>query len=161
TNGVASAIATFVNESPPGTFNYTWTVTAGTAPGTWTATVAASDTTNTTTATFTLCVDQTQITGLVQLDSFTGTGTVPLHTRTVTFVATDGPGGGATVLKTWVLALSNVSGDTFSYTLTGIPGATAGLSAKTDWNERKKLPVTLVLGNASGVNFTGPKLLPG
>ena len=102
-----------------------------------------------------------QINGLLQLDSFNGSGTLPAHTRTVTFVATDGPGSGAAVLKTWSLALTNASGDTFSYTLTGVPSATAGLSAKTAWNLRVKLPVSLAGGNAAGVNFTGSSLLAG
>ena len=87
-NGANLAAATFVNESPPGTFNYTWTVGPTTASGTWTATVSASDICQTTTDTFTLCVNAAQITGQVQLEGFVGTGTIPANTRTVTFVAT-------------------------------------------------------------------------
>jgi hypothetical protein len=148
--------ATFVNESPAGTFNYTWTVTALTANGTWTATVTATDQCNTSSDTFDICVNKTQITGLVQLESFIGTGTIPTtHTRTVTFVATDGPGAGATVLETWVVPLSNVAGDTFSYTLTDVPVGTTHLSAKTDWNKRKKLAATFDVNGQAVVNFTG------
>jgi len=160
TNGLNNDSAVFVNESPSGTFNYTWTVGPGTATGTWTATVAASDLCNTVTANFTLCVDISQVTGQVQLEGFTGTGTVPLNTRTVTFVATTnwitpGPVTNTTVLKTWVLPLSNGGGDTFSYTLTGIPLNANALSAKTDWTVRSKLPMTLdIHGNAAGVDFT-------
>src|SRR5262249_9168572 len=73
------------------------------------------------------------------------------------------PSNSPTVLKTWVLALSNVSGDTFNYTLTDVPAGTTWLSAKTDWNLREKLPVTLdINGQASPpVNFTGADQLPG
>src|SRR5205085_5704334 len=112
TNGVNTATATFVNESPTGTFHYTWTVGPATANGTWTATVAASDLCNLTTAAFTLCIDNSLVTGQVELEGFVGTGTIPLHSRTATFVATDAPGTGGTVLKTWTLSLTNVSGDT-------------------------------------------------
>jgi hypothetical protein len=156
-NGANTESATFVNEAPAGTFHYTWPVTATTANGTWTATVTASDAGPTPDIeVFTLCVNKTQITGLVQLESFIGTGTVPTtHTRTVTFVATDGPGVGATVLRTWVVPLSNVSGDTFSYTLTDVPAATTHLSAKTDWNKRRKLAATFDVNGQAVVNFTG------
>jgi hypothetical protein len=71
------------------------------------------------------------------------------------FVATDTvPPGAGSVLQTWTLPLT-FTGDTASYTLTGVPAGTLGLSAKTAWNLRTKLPVTLVGGQATGVNFTG------
>jgi hypothetical protein len=165
TNGPASdtaiCIATNGNQ-----FTYTWTVTAGTADGTWTATVLAQDLCNTTLSNFTLCVDNSQVTGLVQLEFFYGSGTVPPNTRTVTLVATGGPATN-NVVKTWVLPLNfnQSSGPPFqdvaSFTLTGIPAGTTGLSAKTAWNLRSKLPVTLVGGQATGLNFTGAKLLRG
>ena len=156
TNGAAGELAGFVDENPPGTFNYTWPVTPATANGTWTATVTAADSTQATTAAFAVCVDTTQITGQVELEGFVGTGTVPAHTRSVTFVAT---GGSAT--RTWSLPLANDFGATFNYTLTEVPPGTTHLSAKTDWNLRRKLAVTLT--NAQGVaNFSaGSKLLGG
>jgi hypothetical protein len=162
-NGANTESATFVSQSPPGTYNYTWPVTAATPDGTWTVTVTATDAgANTDSETFTLCVNKRQITGLVQLESFIGTGTLPTaHTRTVTFVATDGPGAGATVLKTWVLPLSNVSGDTFSYTLTDVPAGTTHLSAKTDWNKRRKLAASFDINGQAVVNFTGANMLRG
>jgi hypothetical protein len=168
TNGVSGQLATFVNQSPAGTFNYTWTVTAGTANGTWNARVNASDTASTVTSSFTLCVDNSQITGQVDLENFRGNGVVPAHIRTVTFVATDGPGSGAAVLKTWDVPVLFDQPNTNvpplpsigNYTLTGIPGGTAGLSAKTAWNLRKKLPVTLSGGQAT-VNFKNAARLLG
>jgi len=106
-------------------------------------------------------MNNAQLTGTLQLEGFVGTGTVPLHTRTVTFVATDSAGAGATVLKTWTLDLANGSGDSFDYALSDVPPGTQGLSAKTDWNLRSKLSVTLVGGQASGVDFIGAKRLRG
>jgi hypothetical protein len=158
TNGLSGQAATFVNQNPAGTFNYTWAVTPATADGTWSATVTAADYANVTTSGFTVCVDNSQITGQVELQNFVGTGTTPPHTRTVTFVATDAPG--ANVLKTWVLPLSNSSGAVFNYTLTQVPPNTAGLSAKTMWNLRTKLGVTLVSGQATAY-FTGASNLLG
>jgi hypothetical protein len=160
TNGSTSETATYVSQSPAGVFNYTWTVAAATVLGTWTATVTAADTAGnvaTLYPAFTLSVDTAQVSGQVELEGFVGTGTVPTHTRTVTFVAT----AGASVLKTWPLTLTNVSGAVFNYTLTQVPLTTTGISAKTDWNLRRKLAVTLVAGQGTA-NFTvANKLLGG
>jgi hypothetical protein len=157
-NGANTDSAVFVNESPSNTFNYAWSVTSATANGTWVATVSAADLCNTTTANFSLCVNKSQVSGLVQLEGFVGTGTTPLHSRTVTFVAT----AGTNVLQTWTVPLTNAGGDTFSYTLVGVPPAITGLSAKTAWNLRSKVAVTLDSNNqASGVSFTDAKLLRG
>jgi hypothetical protein len=161
TNGAANDVATFTNESPAGTFNYTWNVTNATANGTWTVTVAAADLDNVTTTNFTLCVNEAQITGQVQLQNFVGTGTVPPHARTVVFVATtNNPTAGTNVLQTWTLTLTNVSGNTFSYLLMGVPPNANGLSAKTAWNLREKVAVVWT-GTQGTANFTGAKLLPG
>src|SRR5690242_9732673 len=102
-----------------------------------------------------------QLIGQLQLEGFIGTCTVPTYTRSVTFVATDGPGAGAPVLKTWTHAVSHVSGDPFHHPLRDVPPGTQGLSAQTAWNLRAKVSVTLVGGQATGVNFTGPKQLRG
>jgi hypothetical protein len=167
-NGANTDTATFVIENPTGTFNYTWAVGPGTANGTWTATVAVSDLCNSTTANFTLCVDNSQVTGQVQLEGFVGTGTPTLHSRIVTFVAsTNNPTFGTNVLATWTLLLNfnQSSGpglqDIANYTLTGVPLNANHLSAKTAWNLRSSLPITLIGGQLSGVNFTGAKKLRG
>jgi hypothetical protein len=161
-NGSGSDTATFINESPVGTFNYTWTVTLTTLNGTWTATVTATDGVNQTTQPFTINVSQAQITGQVELEGFTG-GAVG-HARTVTFVATDSPGANGTVLKTWTLILDNSGsgGDAvFDYTLTDAPVGTKGLSAKTNWNLRRKLSVTWYAKGQAMVDFTGDSKLRG
>ena len=162
TNGVNTASATFVNQSPAGTYNYSWTVSPTTANGTWTATATAFDAADTVATSFTLAVNVAQITGQVQLDGFLGTGTVPPNTRAVTFVATtNNPVAGTNVLQSWTVTLNNVSGDTFNYVLTGVPPNANGLSAKTDWNLRKKLPVVLDANEQGVANFTDPSLLLG
>jgi hypothetical protein len=161
-NGLVTETATSDGESPTGTFNYHWNVTPVTSNGTWTVTITALDSCQSASTSFNLCMNSAQLSGQVQLEGFVGTGTIPLHTRTVTFVATDGPGTNANVLKIWTVALSNVSGDTFAYTLSDAPAGTQGLSAKTDWTLRSKVPVTLdAYGQASGLNFTGSKRLRG
>jgi hypothetical protein len=66
----------------------------------------------------------------------------------VTFVAS----GGITN-KTWNLTLTNVSGDTFNYILTDVPAGTAGISAKTMWNLREKLAVTLDIYGQAAADF--------
>src|SRR5439155_11651878 len=92
-----------------------------------------------------------EVTGQVELEGFVGTGTTPLHTRTVTFVAS----GGASS-QTWVLTLTNTAGAVFSYTLNGVPEGTTAISAKTHWNLRRKLSVTFDSNNQATANFTGP-----
>ena len=165
-NGLAADTATFVSQSPPGTFNYTWTVTASTANGTWNVTVAASDAAHTTTTGFTICVNKSQITGQVQLEQFDGSGTIPPNTRDVTFVVSTNWVDGDGVTNTITLLTNTVTltfvGDTANYTLTGLPPNVNGISAKTAWNLRSKLFVTLD-GNqqAVGVDFTGDKQLLG
>jgi hypothetical protein len=72
---------------------------------------------------------------------------------------TNNPTYGTNVLKTWVLPLSNLSGDTFAYTLTDLPANANGLSAKAGWNLRKKLPITP--GGLTTAEFTGAGLLKG
>lgn len=161
TNGASTQTAAFVNESPAGTLNYRWTVTSLTANGTWYAKAVMSSC-QSATATFTLCVDNSQIVGSLVLEDFAGTGTNVNHSRLVTFVATtNSPTAGTNVLKVWNLVLTNASGNTFNYRLLGVPPTVNGLSAKTAWNLRSKLPVTLVGGQASGVDFVGAKQLRG
>lgn len=164
TNGAATAAATFVNESPAGTFNYVWNVTASTANGTWNATVTASDSIYTTTNLFTLVVNKNQIVGQVELDGFIGTGTVPAFTREVTFVVSTNWVVGLITntlpLLTNTVALTFV-GDTAAFTLTSLPGQANGLSAKANWNLRRKLPLSWD-GNTQGtINFTGSHFLLG
>jgi hypothetical protein len=98
-----------------------------------------------------------QITGQVELESFVGSGTTPSYTRTVTFVAT-----GGTYISTWVMTLTNTTGAVFDFALTDVPPGTTAISAKTDWNLRRKLSVTFDSNNQATAYFTGSlKLLGG
>jgi len=127
-----------------GAYTYTYTVDAATGNGTATVDVSVSDLSgNSGSDSDTFDINKNQITGSVELDSFVGSS------RAVTFVAT----GGAA--ESWTKTLS-FSGGAASYTLTDVPDGTTGLSAKTDWNLRSKVSVTLDgYGQATGVNFTG------
>jgi len=137
--------ATYVDEDPDGTFNYTWDVDGTTEIGTWEVKITATDKAgNLVESFFDICVNINQVTGKVELERFLGTGTVPAHTRVVTFVAT-----GGTSIKTWNLTLENTSGAVFDYTLIDVPPGTTAISAKTAWNLREKLAVTFTEGQAT------------
>jgi len=60
-NGAAGEVASYVNESPSGVFNYTWTVTGATAVGEWSAGVAVSDGVNSAATNFTMCVNTAEV----------------------------------------------------------------------------------------------------
>ena len=149
-NGGSAEAATFVEEKPVGTFNYTWTVTSSTPNGAATidAVVAdkAGNVTNAIAKHFN--INKNQITGQVELQAYVGAS------RDVTFVAT----GGTT--KTWTLTLA-FSGGVASYTLTDVPAGTTNLSAKTAWTLRKKLAASLDGDGQATVNFTGGNKLLG
>ena len=98
----------------------------------------------------TLTVLACQVSGLVELEAFVGT------TRTVTFKATD---SGGVVRKTWNESLNFAGGSLAGYALSDVPLDTVSLSAKTDWNLRRKLGVSFT-NNAAAANFTGSHLLP-
>jgi hypothetical protein len=151
----ANAVETVLTASGSGPWTYTYAITSTTANGIATILATISDEAgNSASDTDTFRVNKNQITGQVELQDFVGTGTTPLHTRTVTFVSN----GGA---KTWTLALTNVSGAVFDYTLTDVPVGTTALSAKTAWNLRKKLAVTLDGNGQATVTFTAGSMLPG
>lgn len=146
-NGIYGATATLTGEDPEGIYNYGWTVDPDTPNGTWTATVTATDNAgNVTQQVFTLTVNRNQIYGVVQSEGFAGT------TRAVTFVAT----GGTT--KTWTQTLT-FTGDTAPYVLVGVPDGTSGISAKTAWSLRSKLPVALDAGGEAEANFEDADML--
>ncbi|MBK9138561.1 MAG: hypothetical protein IPM17_07350 [Verrucomicrobia bacterium] len=149
-DGVQVEVLTTADTTSP--FRYSWVVTTGTENGRWNLNVSATDHAGNTASDvghyFT--VNKNQISGQVELEAFVGTGTVPSHTRAVTFVAT-----GGTITKTWTVTLSNTSGPIFHYLLTDVPAGTTALSAKTNWNLRRRQPMVLDgLGQAT-VNFTG------
>ena len=149
--GSQSDSASFVNESPAGTYHYAWAVGAGTTNGSWTVTVNASDYCHDTTTNFTVVVDKTGITGLVELEGFVGAS------RTVIFVATTN----STVLRSWTNTLSSFTANSASFTLSGVPANANGLSAKTSWNLRKKVALSFDGNSQAVANFTGIKKLSG
>ncbi len=143
-NGGTPETATYVNENPVGTFNYTWTVLTTTPNGVATINTSASDRAdNTATDSDTFNINKNQVTGQVELEGFTGAS------RTVTFVATGGSSA-----KTWDLNLTGWALGKTSYTLTEVPEGTTAVSAKAAWNLREKLDLTLVDGQGTA-DFVG------
>ncbi len=150
--GGSSETATFVDEDPTGTFNYTWTVQATTGNGVATIDASVTDKSgNTSSDTDTFNINKTQVTGNVELEGFVGT------TRDVTFVST-----GTGDSKTWIITVDDFgSGPTGTYTLTDVPGGTNALSAKTAWHLRSK-EATVDTGDSQlTADFTGSDMLLG
>jgi hypothetical protein len=150
-NGGSAEPAAFVDESPAGTFSYSWTVTPATPNGTATIAVGELADRSGNTAdvvTDAVVVNKNQITGMVELESFVGA------TRAVTFVAR------GSVTKSWTQTLSFASGEA-AYTLTDVPSGATGVSAKTAWSLRRKLSVTLDPDGQFVANFTGAGRLLG
>jgi hypothetical protein len=148
-NGSAAEAATYVGESPDGTFNYTWSVAAGTPNGVATITATVADKAgNASSDTATFNINKHEITGTVELE-----GLVPPAggiTRTVAFAATSGMS-----TKTWNVPVFFAAGQRLgTYRLTDVPADTTGLSAKTAWNLRRKVAVTYAADRAV-VSFTG------
>lgn len=156
TNGSQTAPVTYIGESPYGIFNYSWEVTPTAPGGIWTATASATDRAdNRAAALFELYLRTFSVTGLVELEGFRGTGTG--HSRTVTFSAT-----GGTYTKTWSQSLTNTTGAIFAFAINDVPPGTTHLSAKTNWNLRKRSSVTFDSSGIASVEFTGAnKLLAG
>jgi hypothetical protein len=155
-NGGSAEAATYVNESPDGTFHYTWSVAAGTPNGVATISATATDKAgNASPDTATFNINKHEITGTVELESLAPpTGGI---TRTVTFAAT----GGAST-KTWDIPVAFAAGSaTGTYLLIDVPAGTTNLSAKSAWSLRRKVAVSYTDDRAV-VSFTGgAKLLGG
>ena len=132
--------AAFVDESPSGTFNYTWSVSSTTPNGTATINASVSDVAGNSenAGSQTFNVNKNQITGQVQLEDFVG------GTRAVSFSIN----GAAPVAKTLTF-----TGDTAPYVLTGVPDVVTTLSAKTAWNLRKRLSFALDEDGQAVANF--------
>lgn len=148
TNGAATVNLTTTDTAAP--FSYTWTVDASTPNGQWDISASVSDRAGNTASDTDnyLVLNKNQITGQLELESFVGAS------RDVTFAAT----GGTT--KTWTLTLS-FSGGVASYVLTDVPAGTTGLSAKTAWSLRNKLPCGPDGNGQAVINFTGAEKLLG
>jgi hypothetical protein len=146
TNGTATVNLTTTDTASP--FSYTWTVDASTTNGQWAINASVADRAGNTAADTDnyLVLNKNQITGLVELESLNPPAGGVI--RNVTFAAN----GGA---KTWTIPVSFAQGSAIgTYTLTDVPDGTTSLSAKTDWNLRRKLGVTIgevvsTVGNVS------------
>jgi predicted secreted protein len=160
-----SLTATFVDESPAGTFNYTAAIAASAANGL--ATISATATDNAghiTTTTDTFEVNKNQITGSIEFQTLS-TRTYSVD-RSVTFTATNSAG---TVLAQWSTLVTFVNNPTTrvasgTFLLTDVPQDTARLSAKTAWTLRRRLPISWDSQNQATGDFTvvaGKDLLGG
>lgn len=155
TQGAASLTATYVDENPAGTFNYTITVDETTANGTWTITATAKDEADNSASTSgEICVNKNQVTGTISYSTLSN-GSFS-RTRNVVLVATDSAG---TVLKSWTVAVvfANSAGTQIAsgtYTLTDVPAGMAKLSAKTAWHLRKRQAVTADGNGQTIADFT-------
>jgi hypothetical protein len=163
--------ATFINESPPGTFNYSWTIQAVTPNGTAAIHASVADTAGNTAmaAAQSISVNKNQVTGEVAFETLAGTHT---FTRAVAFTATD---SGGAVLKSWIVSLAFTSSDpdanpatennaaTAGYTLRDVPAGTDHLSAKTAWTLRRRLACDVAgsVNNQAAVSFNGLDVLLG
>ena len=152
TQGGDALTVTYAGESPAGTFNYTVDIEPDAANGTWTIEATATDKAgNDASVSGTLCVDKNQITGQVELESLVGG-----LTRTVTFVATGG------VKKTWdIPVVFPADSAVGTFTLTEVPDGTTALSAKTNWNLRRKVDCSLDGDGQASADFIGTAKLRG
>ena len=143
--------ATFVSQTPPGTFHCTWSVTATTPNGSATINATATDRAgNVSHATpQSFSINKNRITGRIELQRFVG------QSRTVVFTAT----GSAT--KTWAVNVTGFSAYVASYTLDDVPDGVTGLSAKTAWHLRRKLTLTLDANGQARGDFTDASMLLG
>jgi len=142
-------------DSGNGTFTYACVITGATPNGTATITALATDMAgNTAAATDEIAINKNELMVRVELDSLSP-GPSGL-TRAVTFVATGG------TRRVWQIDFIFGQGAcTASTILTGVPDGTTGLSAKTEWNLRRKLPVDLGTSGFDNIYFTGSAMLPG
>lgn len=145
-NGGTPEAADYVDESPAGTFNYTWTVTATTPNGTAVVDASVSDMAgNSASDSGAINVNKNQITGIVELE-----GLVDGVSRDVVFVVT-----GATRAE-WTVTVGPFAGNQAAFQLDDVPDGATGLSAKTAWNLREKLAVALDLdGQIVNADFVG------
>ena len=149
-DGIGAAVYVDVSGD---TYHYQVTISGATANGAHTITVEAADALGNTASdnAQAICVDKNQITGQVELESLVGG-----LTRTVTFVATGG------VKKTWDIPVVFPAGSAVgTFTLTEVPDGTTALSAKTNWNLRRKVACSLDGDGQASADFTGTAKLRG
>jgi hypothetical protein len=114
------------------------------------------------------------ITGLIQLDRLVGVDPgdgFPVAHVPVTFKASTNDDLGnkyiiwkqtitVDFLNTAFDGLANTNTSVAAYTLSGVPEEATFISAKTDWNLRRRLPV-VIAGGLGSVDFIDASLLPG
>ena len=144
-----------INDLPYTQYDFTLPIDSTTPDGLYDVIVTVTDRSGNTTQLLLGTVEIARRIATVNLRS-QGLVAAPI-TRNVTFVATDALGG---VLETRVVAV-NFTGGTGTTVLAGMPLATANLSAKTAWTQRRKLPCTFDSYGDALVNFTGSSQLPG
>jgi hypothetical protein len=152
-SGPATA-ATYVNQNPTGTFNYTWIVGSTTPNGTATINASVSDvagnTENAVAKQFN--INKNKVTGTVSFATLNNNAYSV--SRDVVFVATN---AGGTVLATWTVNVNftNAAGTASgTYSLDDVPTGTAKLSAKTAWQLRQRQAVALNGDGQAVSNFT-------
>jgi len=157
-NGGTAETATFVSQAGD-TFTYQWTITAATPNGTAVIDASVSDNAgNTSSDAASFNVNKNQVAVSIQLEDLApqSGGIV----RTVVFKATNAAGD---VLMTWTEDILFTTDTVDLYTLTDVPQATVALSAKTDWNLRRKIEGLDMSANdgQAAADFTGDTNLPG
>ena len=138
-----------------GTYSYTFTVEALTNNGLATIEVTAADNSgNTATDSTTFYIDKNQVVVTVELQLLNAD-----ITRDVTFICTDSSN---TVLKTETVAVDFLnSTNQGTATLTEAPADTAHISAKTAWNLRERLDVSLDSDGQASASFSSTDKLRG
>ena len=156
--GAAEDITASGVDNGAGTFSYTYTVTPATPNGTAVIDVLTTDMCgNLAEDSEPFTINKNRITGTVELESLNPPSSG--IQRTVTFKATD---TGGTLLKTWNISVYFAGGTSAgSYILNNVPGNTAGLSAKTNWNLRRKNSVVFDGDNQASIAFSGFRKLLG
>lgn len=152
--------ATFVNESPTGTFNFTWMITPSTPNGIATINVMVSDKAgNMASDSDTFNINKNQISGIISMETMSPASYS--FDRNVVFTLTNSLG---IVIKTYTLSVNFTNSSaiaTGSYVLTDVPSNVAGISAKTAWSLREKKSAILDINGQAIANFTGSDILRG
>jgi len=151
-NRGTAVAATYVNESPAGTYNYTWTITTATTngPAVIRATVYDRSGNAASAEAKTITVNKNTISGQIELQGFLGTS------RGVAFVAN------GSARKAVSITVTGFVGGIASYILTGIPDGVTSVSAQSAWNLRRKLTLAGGVNGQWTADFRGSaKLLGG
>jgi hypothetical protein len=158
--GGSAQSATYVNESPAGTFNYTWTILPTTPNGTAAINATVSDKAgNTMSDSDSFNINKNQISGAISMETMSPVSYA--FNRSVVFKVTNSLG---VLIKTYTVtvAFTNTGGIAAgSYVLTDVPNGIAGVSAKTSWSLREKKSAVLNPDGQAVADFTGVDMLRG